>query len=175
MLTDARWPHTPTIYFNSLKLPVFQASLRWILRHSRFVQHTWRISIQLSCHRFLYRFILRWGYRSLLGEPLESKWVVWLPSADESTAKTGTIQVSDIHRFGFWQSVLVVPRITLKFRSSYDPSVRMLAGHGYRGPVCFMGHRLKGRVYDRSGRHCDRCESDIESGSSGKCCKVALT
>ena len=37
-----------------------------------------------------------------------------------------------------------------------------------------MRHRLKGRVYDRSGRHCDRCETDIKAGSSGKWCKVAL-
>jgi hypothetical protein len=59
-----------------------------------------------------------------------------------------------------------------QFRSSYDPSVRMLAGPGYTGPVCPSGHRLKTRLYKRSGWHCDKCEKDFQAGSSGHRCKV---
>ena len=59
------------------------------------------------------------------------------------------------------------------FRSSYDDSVRMLAGRDYKGPVCPKWHRLTHRVYKRSGMHyCDECAKVLDAGSCGQWCKV---
>jgi hypothetical protein len=70
------------------------------------------------------------------------------------------------------KSFLVTYSVVHPFRSSYDVSVRRLAGHAYTGLICPKGHRLKRRIYRRSGWHCDQCETDLEAGSSGKWCQV---
>jgi hypothetical protein len=57
-------------------------------------------------------------------------------------------------------------------RSSFDRSARLLASPGYTGLVCPRGHRMLGRLYTQSGRHCDMCESPLEDGDIGHYCNV---
>ena len=56
-----------------------------------------------------------------------------------------------------------------RFESSYDDAVRLLARPGYEGPVCPQNHRLKRRIYKRSGRHCDACKEVLEGRTGFQC------
>ena len=62
-------------------------------------------------------------------------------------------------------------RRPVRFRSSYEDGVRLLAWPGYEGPVCPSNHRLKGRRYKKPGRHCDACEEGLHN-RTGFHCKV---
>ena len=56
-------------------------------------------------------------------------------------------------------------------RSSFEPSVRYLAGRNYVGNVCPEGHRLFGIPFKRT-RWCDLCVQELAPGSRGEFCKA---
>lgn len=57
------------------------------------------------------------------------------------------------------------------YRSSFEPSLRYLAGRNYMGNVCPDGHRLF-RIRFKKTRWCDLCAEELVPGSRGEFCKA---
>ena len=59
-------------------------------------------------------------------------------------------------------------------RSSFEPSVRYLAGHNYVGNVCPEGHMLFQTTFKKQ-RWCDLCVMELTPGTYGERCKVCAS